>query len=540
MSVSHHGGDERVMARTIVPSLYPIRMAPSPDGRFVAYTFGRDLLLAPIETTADSTILPHSLGTSPLVRLSPGLDPRWDTDGQLAWTSGNHVYRSDPARALQLGKPVSATRRIGDAPPVVAPNSIVKVPLVVARAKPRGIIALVGARAITMKDDKVLDSATIVITDDRITAIGPVGLVRIPRGARVVDVRGKTIMPGIVDLHAHYDWQWHESMIRPRWELLANLAYGVTSSREVSGSPHQLATAELIETGELIGPRLFGVATAVNPPKFRLDSYDDAKAVVDHLKRLGVVVVKQYDQPTAVQRQWVIEASREAGLNVTGHNPIDMIRGGGTGFEHWVPTDAVYDDVATVLAATGIWLTPTHLGTPSTNPMAGAHSLYRDNKYRRFVPQTQIDERHRTAALPASRAGNTALIDRVSSTRRIVKRGGHVTIGSHGDYPGIGAHWEIWALYHGGFSALDALRAGTLDGARGLGVEQDLGSLERGKLADLLVLDGDPLAKIENTSLLRYVMKNGFMYAGETLEMEWPTKKRLPSWMYQQRPGEAR
>ena len=111
------------------------------------------------------------------------------------------------------------------------------------------------------------------------------------------------------------------------------------------------------------------------------------------------------------------------------------------------------------------------------------------------------------------------------SAAKIARAGGHVCIGSHGEMQGIGYHWEMWCFHSGGWQPLEVLRAATLHGAEAIGYAQDLGSIEPGKLADLVVLSADPLKDIQNTSKIRYVMKNGELYEGDTLDRVWPEKK---------------
>ena len=110
----------------------------------------------------------------------------------------------------------------------------------------------------------------------------------------------------------------------------------------------------------------------------------------------------------------------------------------------------------------------------------------------------------------------------------IVKAGGRIGVGSHGQLNGLGYHWEMWSIAKGGMSPHDVLRCATIFGAEGIGLQRDVGSIEVGKMADLVVLDANPLQDIRNTNTVRYVMKNGRLYDGNSLDEVYPTKRSGP------------
>ena len=152
-------------------------------------------------------------------------------------------------------------------------------------------------------------------------------------------------------------------------------------------------------------------------------------------------------------------------------------------------------------------------------------------KLRRFTPHREIDGGHcdgrRLSATTSSSFARSP-----AQAGKILAAGGRVALGAHGSLQGLGAHWELWALASG-MSNADALRAGTIMGADAIGLKQDLGSIAPGKLADLLVLDRNPLDDIRHSTSIRYVMKNGRIYEGDTLKEIWPRERELapPAWL---------
>jgi imidazolonepropionase-like amidohydrolase len=121
---------------------------------------------------------------------------------------------------------------------------------------------------------------------------------------------------------------------------------------------------------------------------------------------------------------------------------------------------------------------------------------------------------------------------------KILRAGGRVGVGSHGQFQGLGYHWELQALAEGGFTPLELLRMATIGGAEIIGRSTELGSLEAGKFADLLVLERDPRTDIKNTLAIKQVMKNGRLYEGDTLDEVWPRQRALPPpWFAEDEPA---
>ncbi len=417
--------------------------------------------------------------------------------------------------------------------------------ITVARDVPRGTVVLRGARIITMKGDEVIANGDIVVTDNRIAAIGARGQVAIPRGARVIDVSGKTIIPGYVDIHAHI-WPAFGVHRSQPFEYMVNLAYGVTTTRDPQTSATDVLSYEdMVATGQFIGPRIYSTGPGVFAAE-NIKSLADAQLVLSrYSKYYQTNTIKQYMTGDRRVRQFVEMAAREQHLMPTLEGGLDFKKNlteamdGYSGSEHTLPIAPLYKDVIELYATAGITWTPTLIvqyGGPWAENYWYEHTdVLDDPKLNHFTPRDVVEKKaSRRPGWWAPSQWSFPLF--AAQAAKVVAAGGRVGMGSHGQLQGLGAQWEIWNIASGGMPRMDVLRVATIFGAEAIGLEKELGSLEPGKLADLQVLDKNPLDDIKNTNTIEYVMKNGRLYDGNTLNEIWPQTKAAPTlWWWKEK-----
>jgi hypothetical protein len=285
-----------------------------------------------------------------------------------------------------------------------------------------------------------------------------------------------------------------------------------------------------------VGPRAFSTGPGVFS-NTDFQSAEEVEGVVARYKKYyRTNTLKSYMIGNRRQRMWMIDACQKNGVMPTTEGGLDLklnlthALDGFSGNEHALPVVPLFGDVVKLFASTGISYTPTLLvaygGPFGETYFFTTTGIHEDPKIRRFIPHQILDAKVRRSPWFHKDEHVFSLI--AESAAKIARAGGHVCIGSHGEMQGIGYHWEMWALASGGWQPLEVLRAATTHGAEAIGFAQDLGSIEVGKLADMVVLSADPLEDIHNTSQIRYVMKNGELYEGDTLDRIWPDKKLLP------------
>jgi Tol biopolymer transport system component/imidazolonepropionase-like amidohydrolase len=526
----------------------------SPDGRWVAFNELHNAYVTALPELGGQTVEVSLDGAAlPLGQLTNegGEWVGWADGGRtVTWVFGPTYHRLPLEQAIAVPEPADAkspggagAEKAKEAKPAAArtekdkkkdlPKSqAVEITLTLPRARPTGVVAYRGARLITMKGDEVIEGGTIVAQDERIAAVGPDASVSVPAGARTVDLTGRTVIPGLFDEHAHLHYSTLDIFPQRPWKYLANLAYGVTSTHDPSASNQEVfSQSEMVEAGLTPGPRIFSTGFilygADNSGRAIIKSLDDARHHLRRLKTLGAFTVKSYMQPRREARQWIIQAAREEGMMVVPEGGGDlesnmtMILDGHTTIEHSLPVTPLRKDVVTLYGQSATAYTPTLLvayGGPSGDLWFHQHyELWKDERLQRYVPQAVVDTLGRIRTFMASDE-DWHHIDVAAGARQIMEAGARVNLGGHGQMQGLGPHWELWSFVQGGMTPMQALRVGTLFPAQTLGLDRDLGSLEKGKLADFVVLAGNPLEKIENTESVELVVKNGQAYTPKDLE----------------------
>ena len=516
----------------------------SPDGRFVAFRQNYQAFVMPLMPGTQDVSVDQKGGPLPVTQVSAdGADfIHWSNGGeQLHWSLGPTVYTAN-TNAFFASAPAGE-----NAPKFKPPRTGVSLSMDVAADKPTGTVALTGARIVTMADKQggIVDDGVIVIRGDRIVAVGPRASVQIPAGAKTVDLAGKTIIPGLVDAHAH-GAQGEDGLVpQQNWSAMVNLAMGTTTIHDPSASSAEIFYAsELQRAGKILAPRIFSTGEIIYGAKAagvyaEINSYDDALAHVRRLKAQGALSVKNYNQPRREQRQMVVKAAQAEGMEVVPEGgslftqDVTLIQDGNSTVEHNVPLNVFYDDLIQFWTQTKTNYTPTLVvtyGGPAGDPYWRSHTdVFRHPILTRHIPPGTLaaDNARRTIAPEEDYVDD----DSARESKKLADKGVLVSIGAHGQQAGVGPHWELWSFVRGGWSPIEALRAGTIMPAQSLGYAKDVGSLEVGKLADLVVLDADPTQDIRNSEKVHRVMLGGRLYDPMTLnEVETGNRVRKPYW----------
>ncbi len=571
-SAPHFAGDnQRVYFTTSVPgSSYPERQLASVDlngkdrkshlyggdqveefrlshdKKWVAFTHQFRAYVTPfIETGKRISIGPKSKSV-PVKQISEraGEFLTWHPDSKtVSWYQGSNYYERSLREAFSF---VS-----GAAPKLPKPvTKGIDLSFSSQAAKPSGYKALVGGKVVTMRDAKnkqeVIENGVVLIKDNKIMQVGRAGSVRIPRGAQVINTKGKTIIPGLIDAHAHGSQGRNQLIPRQNWVMYSNLAFGVTTIHDPSNNTTEIFSAsEMQRAGLIVAPRIYSTgrilygAESVGA-KAIVNNYKDALFHIQRMKDTGAISVKSYNQPARAQRQQLLWAARNLGMMVVPegggkfHQNITMLVDGHTGLEHSLPIAKGYKDLTTLWAATKFGYTPTYVvsygGLSGEMFWYDRTDVWKNPRLLRYTPHFLLDGRAiRRQKAPDNQYNHFEV---AKYSKILGDKGVMVNIGAHGQREGLGSHWELWIMEQGGFTPWEVLRNGTIGGAEHLGMDKHIGSIEAGKLADLVVIDGDVLKDLKRSEYVEYTVINGRVYDAATMN-EYGSKAKRKSFFFE-------
>jgi imidazolonepropionase-like amidohydrolase/Tol biopolymer transport system component len=531
-------------ARTHATGQYLAQFEVAPDGRHLAFRENYHVYVLPLPPGGKPLELGTSVSSVTMNRASGngGNYPHWSADGRtLYWSLGPVLFASS------LDEIFTVADEDGEGG-YKAPEDGASLALRLRSDKPQGSVALVGAKIVTMTDEDggVIEDGVILTDGHRIAAVGTASDVEIPANTRRVDVSGKTIIPGLIDAHAH-GAQGDDVIPQQNWVAYATLALGVTTVHDPSNDATEVFTAaEMQRTGAILAPRIFSTGNIVYGAKSsyfaKVDSKKDALEHVRRLKAQGAMSIKNYNQPRRDQRQQVVAAGREENLLVVTegaslfHMDLSMVADGNSTIEHNLPQSMLYDDVLQFWSQTNVAYTPTFVvtygGLSAETWWYQETDVWRHPLLSKFVPPDVLRPRSiRRLKAPASEYYHTTS---AGTAKLLADAGVLVSIGAHGQREGLASHWEIWTLAQGGMSPVEALRAATATPAAALGFADDLGTLEAGKLADLVVIDADVLSDIYQTDKVSQVMLNGRLYDATTLNETVTGERRTRPFYWQE------
>ncbi len=515
----------------------------SPDRAWIGFKEKQQYYVMPLADMAGAMVVAADNAVTPIVPLADtgGYHLTWSADSStIYWMLGDTLnsaviegYLGKPKtkRQLSYGKPLSIN-------------------LTVKRDVPAGKIAFTGARLITM-NDKVIEDGTIIVSADRIVAVGARQDIIVPKDAKVIDSTGKTIMPGLINMHGHVDSCYYESTggtPQKQASLYASLAFGVTTNFDpYSSELASYSASEMQIAGETVGPRMitvghvaYGRPGKADPVYTPINNLADATNVMLRKKALGGRTLKSYRQPLRRQRQQLVKAARQAGIMVSiegeshFYNNLSAVLDGHNTVEHNLPVANYYDDVIQLFAHGKTANTPTLVAT--FGEIMGENFIYQnsrpweDPRIDSFVPEVTsgysplglqyaapLYARGMTSLHAAEELWDVGFKAVARSTKKLDDAGVLVNVGSHSQVQGLAMHWEMQLMVEGGMSNERVLRAATMNGAVTLGMDKEIGSLTVGKLADLIVLEKNPLDNILNTKTVVQTMINGRLYDSHSM-----------------------
>ena len=500
----------------------------SPNGEYLAFTERFKVFVTPLVERGNVIDTGPKAKNFPVKQLSvrAGEGINWNAkSNEIYWSLGADLYQASIANLFDIK--VGDEKAENDKPKAKSTYLGFKKKA----DKPSGNVAFVGGKVITMEGDAVIENGVVLVEGNQIIAVGTKADVSISKGTKVIDISGKSIMPGLVDAHAHGSQGSSEIIPQQNWENYAGLALGVTTIHDPSNDTTEFfAASEMQKAGKIVAPRLFSTGTilygaTVAGYTSHVDSLDDAKFHIERLQKAGAFSVKSYNQPRRNQRQQFIQAAREAkvmvvpeGGSLLQHN-LTMVVDGHTTLEHSIPTAAVYDDIKQLWTQSEMAYTPTlgvaYGGIWGENYWYDKTEVWKHPRLSKYVPAEILEPRSmRRTTAPHHHYNH---VNVATTAKELQDLGIHVNAGGHGQREGLAMHWEMWMMAQGGMSPLQALKAATISPATSLGLDKSVGSIKVGKLADLMIVDGDITQDIRMSDKVSYTMINGRLYNAETM-----------------------